>query len=186
MSGRGYGDRDFSYVCFKCAVHVNHDILRVAKFKRDVENVIMKDWPLGGTILSPTTGGPDATADDAQNSHANTFPNRLFRVALRAPVLELTNELNPSMEDVRVLIEGAIADRGIVKNVNNKSRFESGVLVRLERLATRKIGLPCHLLMNGVCLGCASVPNSPTRAHLTRRRSYSTAMGSCSRHSGAA
>lgn len=31
---------------------MKHDMMRVIKFKRDAENLIMNDWPLGGTILS--------------------------------------------------------------------------------------------------------------------------------------
>ncbi len=54
LNGEGYGDRSFSYTCNKCGCVINHEMLRVAKFKRDAENLILNDWPFGGTILSMT------------------------------------------------------------------------------------------------------------------------------------
>jgi len=142
MTGTGYGDRDLSYMCFKCGREINQDLLRVAKFKKEVENLIMRDWPLGGTILSTTTGAPDGPIASDVPTHFNTFPNRLISIALRSKVLELTDPHSygkPTMSDVRDLIENSIRDRNTVKKVNSKSALESGVLRRQERLAIRKM-----------------------------------------------
>jgi hypothetical protein len=142
MTGTGYGDKDLSYTCFKCGREINQDLLRVAKFKKEVENLIMRDWPLGGTILSTTTGAPDGPIQMDAATHMNTFPNRLISIALRSKVLELTDPNHyskPTMSDVRDLIENSIKDRNTVKKVNSKSTFESGVLRRPERLAIRKM-----------------------------------------------
>lgn len=139
MTGTGYGDRDFSYTCHKCGGEINHDLLRVAKFKKEAENLIMRDWPLGGTILSPITGAPDGPIQSEAPSHFTTFPNRLISIALRAKVLELTNAYKPTMSDVRDLIENSIKDKQLVKQVNSKSPLESGTLRREERLAVRKM-----------------------------------------------
>lgn len=139
MIGYGYGDRNFSHACQSCGAVMNHDFLRVAKLKEDVENIMLKDWPLGGTILAPLTGAPGLASEDEQQIVFNTFPNRLFRLALRSSVLELVNTEAPSIEDVKVLVEKAIADKATIKGVNAKSVFESGVPQRYERLATRKV-----------------------------------------------
>ncbi|KAH7403060.1 hypothetical protein BKA64DRAFT_668255 [Cadophora sp. MPI-SDFR-AT-0126] len=139
MSGYGYGDRNFTHTCQKCGAIINHEFLYVAKFKGDVENITLKDWPLGGTILSAETGAPDNSTTSEQKINFNAFPNRLFRLHLRSPVLELTNTDAPTMEDVKVLIEKAIADKAVIKGVNAKSVFESGVPHPLERFATRKM-----------------------------------------------
>ncbi|KAH8774025.1 hypothetical protein BGZ57DRAFT_894252 [Hyaloscypha finlandica] len=142
MTGTGYGDRDLSYICHKCGGEINQDLLRVAKFKKDSENLILRDWPLGGTILSTTTGGPDGPIASEAFTHFNTFPNRLISMALRSKVLELTNPncyRKPTMLDVRDLIENSIKDKNIVKKVNSKSTFESCALRRQERLAVRKM-----------------------------------------------
>lgn len=141
MTGTGYGDRDLSYVCHKCGGEVNHDLLKVAKFKREVENLIMRDWPLGGTILSVTTGGPDGPTQSEAASHSNTFPNRLISMGLRSKILELTNPSyynKPDMTDVRNLIEDGIKNKNLVKHVNSKS-VQTGHLKGQERLAIRKM-----------------------------------------------
>ncbi|KUJ24676.1 uncharacterized protein LY89DRAFT_605468 [Mollisia scopiformis] len=139
MNGQGFGDRDLSFFCLKCGSEVNHDLLRVTKFKKDTENLIMRDWPLGGTILSPEIGAPVAPTTIEWNTYPYTFPNRLVGLELRAQVIELVNNGNPTMNDIKELIEGAIKDKSVVKKVNSKSVFESGVLKRQERLAIRKM-----------------------------------------------
>ncbi len=139
MGGSGYGDRDLSYICHKCGTNITHDLIRVGKFKKDVENLIMRDWPMGGTILSPATGVPDGPPDSAFTTHLNFFPNRLLSMELRSPILELVNFNNSTMNDVKELIEKAITDKTLIKRVNSKSAFESGALRAAERLAIRKM-----------------------------------------------
>ena len=142
MSGTGYGDRDLSFICHRCSGEVNHDLLRVFKFKKETENLVMRDYPLGGTILSPMTGVPDGSQDSTPSNHNNAFPNRLVGIALRAPVLELINPKianRPTMNDIKQLIETAIQNKALVKHVNSKAIFESGLPNREERLAIRKM-----------------------------------------------
>jgi hypothetical protein len=142
MSGSGYGDRDLNHKCLKCWGEINHDLLRVAKFKKDTENLIMKDWPLGGTILSPSTGSPEAPEQQDVDTYQNTFPNRLISKGLRSQIVELLGPSrtdNVTMSHVKDLIEKIIQDKSAMKKVNNKSVFESGTLKRPERLATRKM-----------------------------------------------
>ena len=101
----------------------------------------MRDWPLGGTILSPVTGAPDATTENEWHRFDNTFPNRLIGMELRANVIEfIDNDPNkkPCMNDVKELIEKAITNKGIIQKVNSKSGF-SVTLLRQERLAVRKM-----------------------------------------------
>ncbi|TVY85990.1 Glycine-rich domain-containing protein, partial [Lachnellula willkommii] len=142
LSGTGYGDRSFSYVCHKCGGEIDHDLLRVAKFKKETENLILKDWPLGGTILSPSMGIPDAPpAYELIQAHG-TFPNRLVGMELRSKILELLDDTvntHPTMNDVKELIEEAIKKRDVVKRVNSRKAFETGVLKMNERLAIRKM-----------------------------------------------
>jgi hypothetical protein len=139
MSGSGYGDRDLAHICHKCGNEVNHDLLCVAKFKKDTENLIMRDWPLGGTILSPLTGMPDPPEELNWPTDSNTFPNRLVAKELRSKILELVNAERPTMNDAKELIEKAILQTSALKRVNNKSAFETGRLKREERLAIRKM-----------------------------------------------
>lgn len=139
MRGSGYGDIDLSYICHGCGTNIDHNILRVAKFKKETENLIMRDWPLGGTIINPTTGAPDGPPEADFKSNAITFPNRLIAMELRSQVLELVQGNNMTMNDVKELIEKSIIDKNLVKRVNSLSPFQAGFLKRPERLAIRKM-----------------------------------------------
>ena len=139
MSGTGYGDRELSHICSRCGVQVNHDLLRVAKFKKDTENLSMRDWPLGGTILSVMTGFPNAPTEKEWKTHFETFPNRLIGVQLRSSILELVNTSNPSMNSVKELIEKAINKKSTVRKANSAITLGSGSLRREERSSIRKM-----------------------------------------------
>lgn len=141
MTGTGYGDRDLSYMCHRCGGEVNHDLLLVAKFKKDTEYLIMRDWPLGGTILAPSTGLPDATTEKEWHDFDNTFPNRLIGTELRADIIEMIdNDPNktPRMNDIKQLIEKSISSKSVIKNMRGRPVFVSR-LQRQERLAIRKM-----------------------------------------------
>ena len=141
MSGTGYGDRNLSYICHRCGGEVTHDLLRVAKFKKDTEYLIMRDWPLGGTFLSSKTGMPAATSEKESHRFDNTFPNRLVGIELRANIIELIDnnpDNKPCMNDVKELIEQAIKDRSVIQKVNGGSATAKR-LMRQERLAIRKM-----------------------------------------------
>lgn len=138
MNGTGYGDRDLSQICHKCSGQINHDLLRVSKFKREVENLIMRDYPLGGTILSPSTGIPDAPDTKSVSWHQNSFPNRMVTVGLKVKMLELIDrnpDTKPSMTDVRDLIEETFKSKSALKKINNGR----STLLRGECLSVRKM-----------------------------------------------
>lgn len=139
MSGTGYGDRDFSYTCHRCGSEFDHEALCVAKFKKDTENLIMRDWPLGGTILSPASGTPNPPTTEGWAQHEVYFPNRLIAKELRSSILEIFNREKPTMNNIKELIERAIVDKTLIQRVNGLSVFKSGMLKSTERLAIRKM-----------------------------------------------
>ena len=141
LLGSGYGDRGLLFVCHKCGGEINHDLLRVAKFKKDTENLIMKDWPLGGTILEPTTGTPEAPDGKQWSKYHNTFPNRLIGIELRGKILDMIapqSRNKPTMDEIKTLIEEAIKDRSVIKKVNSHG-VVGPALSRAERLSIRKM-----------------------------------------------
>ena len=139
MSGTGYGDRGFSYTCHGCSGEVNHELLRVGRFKKDTENLSENDWPLGGTILSFVTGIPQAPIERDMTTDFQTFPNRLISIGLKPSILEITNNSNPSMNVVKELIEKAIQSKSVVRKVNHRLPVESGTLRQEEREAIRRM-----------------------------------------------
>ncbi|CAG8952851.1 hypothetical protein HYFRA_00007564, partial [Hymenoscyphus fraxineus] len=137
----GYADKDLSYVCNKCSGEVNHDLLRVAKFKRETENLILRDWPLGGTILSPVSGCPDAPDIDDMKDWPPTFPNRMVQKILRSQVLSLISPENPqpNMDQIKELVEKAISSRDNIRTINGLSRRGYGTLRREEKISIRRM-----------------------------------------------
>lgn len=140
MWATGYADRDLSYVCNKCAGEVTHDVLRVARFKRETENLILKDWPLGGTILAPISGTAEAPPMDEMGDWPATFPNRMVQKELRSQVLALIGPDNPqpNMNQVKELVEKAISSKSNIRNINGLSSFGYGTLKREEKIAIRR------------------------------------------------
>lgn len=51
-SGHGFADKDFEFCCDFCKVSIDHGVLRTQKFRRDLKNLLLKDIPMPGTILS--------------------------------------------------------------------------------------------------------------------------------------
>lgn len=50
--GTGFADMNFRVSCPSCAALIEHDVLRGQKFRRDVQELLLKDVPMPGTILS--------------------------------------------------------------------------------------------------------------------------------------
>jgi Glycine-rich domain-containing protein-like len=142
LIGNGYGEKDFSYYCERCGNEIDHDMLRVDKFKRDVENLLRSDWPLGGTILHGTKGVPKQIPI-TDMAFSGTFPNRLIAKELRTQVLELLQPKRSekvSMASVKALIESSISSESIVRRVNSKPTLgRGGKLNPAERLAIRQM-----------------------------------------------
>jgi len=101
----------------------------------------MKDWPLGGTILEPTTGTPEGPDNKHWSRHHSTFPNRLIGMELRGKILDMIaphSRNNPTMNDVKILIEDSIKVRSVIRKVNGTGVAGPG-MSRLEGLSIRKM-----------------------------------------------
>lgn len=135
MPGTGWGDRGFAHNCYsnKCGREINHKLLRVHKFIRDTESLILNDWPLGGTILSMDGG---LATDVSQTG----FVNRLIQIALRVDILELMEKHKaPTMNSIKGLIERALIDKGVLRKVNVGGPIKGSTISSHERLAVRKM-----------------------------------------------
>lgn len=135
--GGGFGDRDLEARCNGCQFGIDHDVLRVAKFKNDAEDLLLQNYPMGGTIVPGKGGTPLAVRE--RGRAAQSFPNRLIKEHLRVYVLELctTDAKTSSLTGIRNFIETAVNDTTIVAKVNNyKTR---GKLFSEERLAVRQM-----------------------------------------------
>lgn len=50
--GDGFADKNFRLRCPSCRMILDHDVLRAGKFRRDMEQLLLKDVPMPGTILN--------------------------------------------------------------------------------------------------------------------------------------
>jgi hypothetical protein len=138
LVGSGYGESEFSFSCHGCALELNHEVLRVAKFKKDTEMLLLNDWPLGGTIIDSTSGVPTIIPERTEKSFGRTFPNRLIGLELKTSILEVMNNFeNPNMKRIRDYIEVAISNRSTLRRISQASI--SGRLLMNERVAVRKM-----------------------------------------------
>jgi hypothetical protein len=148
MTGSGYGDCEFSWPCHGNGNVVSHDVLAVDRFKRDIESLRYRDFPMGGTILTPSTGMPDGATADNWDNRFNTFPNRLAKTALLEEVSAVLRSPKPAMDDVKKIIERNIKDKDTVKTANTKTVngntvTGNGTLAKQERMAIRKM-MSCY------------------------------------------
>jgi len=138
LTGTGFGDRDFVLNCNRCDGTIDHQVLRVGKFKTEAQNLVNKDWPMSGTVL-----GKDGTIprEVLSSSPEGNFASRLVKQALASQVQELiTIDPKPTVEDIKLLIEAALKDTELVKKVNvNIQRLNKMTILNLDKISIRKL-----------------------------------------------
>lgn len=141
--GNGYGDGNFSHTCPSCDKIIAKEVLSLSKFIKDSSLVLSKSVPMPGTILSMASGTPEIVPEPPYSLiYSRTFPNRMIQFELRSKILELINPQaqNPSMVDVRELIEKTTKDGQVIRKLyGNYSRARRAILPREGKMATRKM-----------------------------------------------
>lgn len=51
-TGNGFAEKHFNEACRSCNITLNHDLLKVTKFRRDLQLLLINDVPMPGTFLS--------------------------------------------------------------------------------------------------------------------------------------
>lgn len=113
-SSTGYADNSFQTQCPSCRRTINHDRLKVAKFRQDLSELLTHDRPMPGSIynMNGIPEGPPKRANQAvwQNM---TFPSRLMQ-AVGSSLLAFTDarlDRCKSINDLRSQLEINIRDR---------------------------------------------------------------------------
>lgn len=145
LVGQGYGDAGLSTVC-SCGTVINEELLRVAKFREDLKNLITKDWPMPGTIIDVKDG---LTRLQARHSD-QLFPNRLVRLGLAVElthVFERGSTFTPTVDFIREKIEeityrvnyrhSSDQLKRIDKGISGAATMAPHVLSRPARMQTR-------------------------------------------------
>ncbi|KAI1871097.1 hypothetical protein JX265_006137 [Neoarthrinium moseri] len=158
LVGSGYGDGEFSYICFQCSTEITRDFLEVAKFINDTKALLSKNQPMPGTILDYRTGLPEKLLvrhfDPVKLELL--FPNRLIQNHLWNEVLPLINaerDLRPTtmdsilrpanMETIRSMVEEALNDSDTVRAVEGMTGISALGRPRL----TKRARIPVRKMM---------------------------------------
>jgi hypothetical protein len=127
----GYADKSFEAFCEKCAFPHDHNTLRLARFRKDLEALFNADQPLPGTffdIYGIPAGDPD-----------HWFPNRLA-LASRQLLLRSTDPRlglgTGGMLELRTLLESLLKDRKVVADA---SPLGHSILNRKQKIAFRRM-----------------------------------------------
>ncbi|KFY69588.1 hypothetical protein V496_00103 [Pseudogymnoascus sp. VKM F-4515 (FW-2607)] len=140
--GHGYAEADLRESCPVCNLNITHDTLRVSKFKRDAQDLLRSDYPMGGTVIPGKGGTPITLREHEFTKVPQSFPNRLIKEHLRSQILNLNDEdygsqfcRTGNLIYVRALIEEAVKDKSIIAKINGYAT--RGTLYPDERLAVR-------------------------------------------------
>jgi len=122
----GYADASFEAQCEYCRLRINHDRLKVAKFRQDLTELLSSNRPLPGTIYN-LNGIPEGRLRGTRNVWAwnnMTFPNRLMK-AIGTDMLAFTDlhlDRCRSIDDLRSQMEIKLRDRKVLRATNSGYR----------------------------------------------------------------
>jgi hypothetical protein len=127
----GYADKDFNVKCSKCSSTIDHELLRVRKFRRDVLDWLEEKVPMPGTLYN-LRGIPESIRGSRTRQHS-TFPNR-FVETLGNDLLDCTDARQArctTVSQLRDQLENKLKDLQIMRLANNgKPLREDGVAFR--------------------------------------------------------
>ncbi|EED20429.1 conserved hypothetical protein [Talaromyces stipitatus ATCC 10500] len=132
----GYADSGFVAYCEAplCRFKHDHQVLRVARFNKDVGDLLKNSYPLPGTYLN-LQGIPVSGKNVGTNADPNMFPNLLIH-ANKDMVYEATrpNGVVNDMLSVRKMIETLLANHRLVASINGRNglrpRREQKIAIR--------------------------------------------------------
>nr|POE65285.1 glycine-rich domain-containing protein 2 [Quercus suber] len=143
--GAGFCDKDLLADCPSCDNRITHESLKAGKFLRDVDSLLERRLPMGGTILGMWgIPGEVAGQKDATFQGFTEFPNNLLLAGLgkdfvstRKLIRDAQGDL--SMEGVRSSIENASQDRTYMRKVRSSvsSRLQRSEKIALRRMMSR-------------------------------------------------
>ncbi|GIC84643.1 uncharacterized protein Aud_000461 [Aspergillus udagawae] len=127
----GYADKNFNVKCSKCGLTIDHELLRVQKFRTDVVDWLKEKIPMPGTLYN-LHGVPESIKKSRTSPHS-TFPNR-FIEALGTYILDYTDARQArcmTVSQLRDKLESKLKDWQIMRLANNGRRHrEDGIALR--------------------------------------------------------
>ncbi|KAL2167280.1 hypothetical protein VTG60DRAFT_1439 [Thermothelomyces hinnuleus] len=142
--GNGYGDANLQFPCPSCNLIVCKELLAAAKFVQDHRALLGPICrPMPGTLLDPITGTPSRPSSPWVPP-AHEFPNRLLKsgcgfIRSNIDTLIVSGTPNPSMKDVRAMIDNVMKDKNNIREIEQVPPSEWFRLPAKSRMAVRKM-----------------------------------------------
>ena len=139
----GYADRSFLATCTRCQGEIDHDRLRVAKFRKDLLALTQDNRPMPGTIfnLNGIPEGPPKRGNPIFFTNM-MFPNKLLK-AVERDMTALTDprvDWCPNIDKLRSELELKLRDRkalSVVHGGSFKGSIRPGEKVHFRRMMSR-------------------------------------------------
>ncbi|KAE8146186.1 hypothetical protein BDV25DRAFT_143950 [Aspergillus avenaceus] len=137
-SSYGFADKEFEKSCRNCNFRINHERLKIDKFRKDVQLLWSSTFPMPGTFCD-VRGVPRAATVSDRRQRQSMFPNRLLR-AMYDSIYQLTdpqtNECT-TMKALRDQLQSQMKNRDVMRKANPDSFLLS--LLPEEKVAFRRM-----------------------------------------------
>ncbi|KAH0556845.1 hypothetical protein GP486_005363, partial [Trichoglossum hirsutum] len=142
-AGTGYAESDFRFPCPGCGLTLRHELLRVQKFKKDVQQLLINNRPMPGTVLS-VTGKAERCKKSSILLHDVFFPNYVIKLVAKHSILALADTRGKAetvtVDDVKRILEDAIATKANLQKINSRLSY---TISKESKIAMRRM-MSCY------------------------------------------
>jgi hypothetical protein len=140
--GTGFADRSFETTCKHCKCFINHDRLRVAKFRSDLIELLENKWPMPGSIYN-IDGVPEGPLKGRSKllNQLMLFPSLLMET-LGKDLLAFTDPRLDRCRDIDALrreLESKLRDRNVIKRAHASGSMSGSVVRPGEKVHFRRM-----------------------------------------------
>ncbi|KAJ5523250.1 hypothetical protein N7513_012794 [Penicillium frequentans] len=137
----GFSDKSFAITCQHCLLAIDHGVLRVAKFRFDLLELMENDLPMPGTLLN-INGMPEGPVKRPYIAHqAMMFPSKLMRACAKDLAAYTDARVNRcrSIDDLRSQLELKLRDRKALAAIyaRHGASVRPGEKVHFRRMMSR-------------------------------------------------
>ncbi|KAF3387167.1 hypothetical protein F1880_000526 [Penicillium rolfsii] len=142
----GFADRSFEATCKHCKCIINHDRLRVAKFRSDVSDLLMKKRPMPGSIYD-INGIPEGPVKGRRQilNQLMLFPSLLMQqlgnelLAFTDPRLDHRLDQCKDIDTLRQKLETKLRDRKVISKVHSYGLLSGSYIKPGEKVHFRRM-----------------------------------------------
>ncbi|KAJ5723952.1 hypothetical protein N7488_001987 [Penicillium malachiteum] len=137
----GFADKSFQTLCTHCLGKIDHGLLRVAKFHKDLKKLLEQDRPIPGAVLD--MNGMPADKKPARTSllHENMiFPSKFLEACGKnlAAFTDTRIDRCSNISQLSARLETELRDRNVLKaSLNGRTTLRPGEKVHFRRMMSR-------------------------------------------------